>query len=121
MTRDISAYRTHIERALAYGDDTHTYADVQEMVAAGRAVFWPGPASCVVTETILGPRRKSLHFFLAAGKLSELEIMAPHLLEWGRSEGCTRATLIGRPGWQRSFLTRTGWSVSPLILMGKDL
>lgn len=118
---EFQRFRPHIEAALSYGDDTHTFADVQEMVAAGRAVFWPGPASCIVTETVLDPRRKSLHFFLAAGKRSELEIMTPYILEFGRQEGCTHATLVGRKGWQRSFLARTGWEVSPVVYMTKTL
>ncbi len=116
--------RPHIEAALGYGDDTHTFADVQEMVAAGRAVLWPGPAgssTCVVTETVLDPRRKSLHFFLAAGRMAELEIMTPFILDWGKSEGCSHATLVGRKGWQRSFLARSGWNVSPIVLMSKAL
>ena len=118
---DLQRFRPHIEAALSHGDDTHTFADVQDMVAAGKAQFFPGPASCVVTELVLDPRRKSLHFFLAAGRMAELEIMAPHILEFGRREGCTHATLIGRKGWQRSFLARTGWTKSPLILMERDL
>lgn len=120
--RDIERFRPHIEAALAYGDGTRTYDDVAEMVAAGHAVFWPGPASCVVTETIIEPRAKTLHIFLAGGCMSEIEIMAPHILAWGKSEGCTLATLLGRPGWKRSFLTRTGWNVvADLVSMSKPL
>ena len=119
--RDITRWKSYIERALAYGDGSRTYDDVAEMVAAGRALLWPGPASCVITETILEPRSKSLHFFLAAGEMRELEIMAPHILAWGKSEGCTTASLIGRKGWTRSFLARTGWRQLPLVIMQKDL
>ncbi len=121
MTVDLVAFRPYIESALAYGDDTHTFADVQDMVAAGKAQFWPAPSSCMVTELVLDPRRKSLHFFLAAGKMSELEIMTPHILEWAKSEGCTHATLTGRRGWQRSFLSRTGWTTDPTVMMHKAL
>ncbi len=118
---ELLRFRPHIEAALAHGDDTHTFADVQDMVAAGKAVLWPGPASCIVTETVLDPRRKSLHFFLAAGRMAELEIMTPYILDWGKSEGCSHATLVGRKGWQRSFLSRTGWNVSPIVYMTKAL
>lgn len=118
---ELQRLRPHIERALSYSDDTHLYDDVAEMVSADRAVLWSGPDSVIVTETILDPRRKSLHFFLAAGQMAELEIMTPHILEFGRMEGCTKATLIGRKGWQRSFLSRTGWSPSPLVMMEKTL
>lgn len=118
---EIERFRPHIEAALAYGDGTRTYDDVAALVAAGQATLWPGPASVVITETVLEPRSKTLHFFLAAGKMAELEIMTPHILDWGRSHGCSNATLIGRKGWQRSFLTRTGWRVAPVILMETTL
>jgi tRNA A37 threonylcarbamoyladenosine synthetase subunit TsaC/SUA5/YrdC len=91
------------------------------MVAAGHAQFWPGPESLIVTETIAYPRRKHLHFFLAAGVRRELQAMTPYILDEGRSQGCTKATLIGRKGWQRTFLRDTGWTVSDLVLMERDL
>ena len=118
---DISAYRTHITNAISYSGGTHQYEDIAEMVAAGHANYWPGPDSIVVTETITHPRARILHFFLAGGVMRELQAMAPHILDWGRSQGCTRATLIGRRGWERTFLSRTGWRKSDLILMEKDL
>jgi hypothetical protein len=95
--------------------------DVQEMITAGRAHLWPGPASAIVTELVSYPRQRHLHFFLAAGVRRELEAMTPLLLQWGREQGCTKATLVGRPGWQRTFLKDTGWRVRPLIYMETDL
>lgn len=118
---ELQRFRPHIEAALAYSDATHGWEDVAEMVAAGNAVFWPGPDSVIITETILDPRQKSLHFFLAAGRMSELEIMTPHILAWGKAQGCTKATLAGRKGWQRSFLSRTGWTPAPIVVMHKTL
>lgn len=117
----LSHFRSHIEAALSHGSATHTYEDVAEMVAAGHAQFWPGPASVVVTETIAHPQAKRLHFFLAAGVRRELEAMTPGILDWGRSVGCTRATLMGRKGWTRTFLKDTGWNASDLVLMEKAL
>lgn len=118
---DFSDYRTHIAAALVHAGDTHSVDDVAAMIAAGHAQFWPGPASCVVTQVIVDPKITSLHFFLAAGVLRELRAMTPHILDWGRMQGCTKATLCGRKGWARSFLTARGWTVSPLILMETSL
>lgn len=118
---DISRFRPHIEAALSYSGGTHQYEDVAQMVAAGHANFWPGPASLAVTETIQHPRQKILHYFLAAGNRRELHAMEPFISEWGKLQGCSKATLVGRKGWQRTFLTEQGWSVSDLILMEKTL
>lgn len=120
-TLALPAYRGHIEDALVYADATHTYDDVVSMVAAGRAQFWPGPASCIVTEIIDYPRKRVLNLFLAGGTLAELEAMLPFVLDWGRSQGCQSAAFIGRRGWLRSFATTAGFREAPLTLMEKSL
>ena len=116
-----SRYNRYLALALAHAGDTHSVADVHAMIAAGHAQLWPGPASVIVTEIITHPRQRLLNFFLAAGVRRELEAMTPIVLDWGRAQGCTRATLVGRKGWQRTFLARDGWRVSDLIIMEKDL
>jgi hypothetical protein len=118
---DISAYRAHIVAALSYSGDTHQYDDVVEMITAGRAHYWPGPGSVVVTEIVEHPRESILHYFLAAGTRRELQRMEPLISQWGRTQGCSKATLIGRKGWQRTFLKAHGWTVSDLIVMEKPL
>lgn len=118
---DISRFRPHISAALAYSGGTHQYEDVAEMIAAGRANLWPGPESVIVTEVIQHPREKHLHFFLAAGNRRELAAMHPLVCDWGRAQGCTKASLVGRKGWQRTFLAGAGWRVSDLILMERAL
>ena len=101
-----------LEQALTYAGGTHTMDDVVEAIEAGSMLFWPGTNSAIVTEIGVYPRCKVLHFFLAGGDLAELEAMVPSILAYGRSQGCTKATLAGRPGWGRSFLSRTGWKVT---------
>lgn len=115
---DFSRFRAHIQSALDHAGDTHSVDDVEQMVAAGHAQFWPGPASLVITETITHPQKKLLHFFLAAGVRHELDAMTPHLLDYGRSIGCHRATLVGRKGWTRRL---PDWQASDLVLMSKEL
>lgn len=117
----LERFRPHIEAALSYAGESHRYEDVAEMVSAGRAMFWPGPDSVIITETIEHPRSRVLHFFLAGGRLPELRAMTPLILDWGRSQGCTHASLLGRRGWQRSFLAHQGWTTSALVLMETTL
>lgn len=120
LSSDIRDYRPYIQAALEYGGMSHTFEDVCEMVSSEKAQFWPMPHSAIVTEIIEHPREKILHFFLAGGNLAELEAMTPVILDWGKSIGCTRASLIGRKGWERTFLTRTGWE-SGLVVLEKSL
>lgn len=113
--------RPYIEAALQYSGGTHTYEDVAAQISEGRLQFWPGVNSAVVTEIVEYPRKRTLHFFLAGGNLPELRAMYPGILEWGKANGCTAATLAGRKGWVRSFLVKDeGWNES-LVVMMKDL
>jgi hypothetical protein len=117
----LNRFRKQVEAALEYAGESHRFEDVVEQVAAGQLQFWPGPASLIVTEIIEHPRNKVLHFFLAAGIQSELAAMAPLILEWGKLKGCSKAAMLGRKGWQRSFLADTGWITSDLVIMEKPL
>lgn len=118
LAADFAQCKDEILRALEYTGGTHTLDDVWEAVVAGKLQLWVAPHSVMVTEIEQYPRCRTLHFFLAAGKLEELEAMYPVVMEWGKKEmGCDRASLAGRPGWARSFLTKkNGWLSSHLVL-----
>lgn len=120
MTVDISAHRKYIEAALEYAGGTHAVEDIQAGINAGSLQFWPGPNSAIVTEIIEYPRQRALNFFLAGGTLPELEVMVPHIEQWGRERGCTIAVFTGRPGWERTFLKNGGWR-SKLAVFEKGL
>ncbi len=108
MTPNIHDYREMIEAALEYGGGTHTFKDVVDLVATGRAQFWPGAASVGVTEIVVFPRKKTLNCWLAAGDMDELMVMMQYAKEWGSSQGCDAMTMSGRMGWQR-VLNKHGW------------
>ena len=121
MTPRLDDFKDLIERALEYSNGTHGFADIRGMVLRGEAHFWPGVNSCIVTEFISSPGKQFLNFFLAAGHLGELEAMTPLILEWGKMNGCTHALLTGRKGWERTFLSKTGWHKEDVIVMEKTL
>lgn len=116
-----SRYRRQIEAALKYTHGSHTFDDVCELVAQGKLQFWPGPHSVIMTEILQFPRYRAVNFFLAGGVMEELMAMEPRVLDWAKTQGCTRAVLSGRKGWERSFLTRTGWEVQELVVLEKSL
>ena len=100
----------HIEAALEYSAGTHTLQDVAQGVEENRFQVWPGVKSVVITEIIVYPRLKNLHFFLAGGDLDELKRMRSHIEAWGKQIGCTRVTLAGRKGWARTLLADEGYA-----------
>ena len=102
--------RHHVEAALEYSGGTHNFDDVAEMVGDHRLQLWPASNSVVLTEIIVYPRLKNLHYFLAGGDLDELSRMRPLIESWGKSIGCTRVTLAGRKGWAKTFLKDEGYS-----------
>jgi len=102
--------RHHVEAALEYSGGTHNFDDVAEMVEKQQLQLWPAKDSVVLAEIIDYPRLKNLHYFLAGGDLDELSRMRPMIESWGKSLGCTRVTLAGRRGWQKSFLKDEGYS-----------
>jgi hypothetical protein len=108
--------RHHVEAALEYSGGTHHFGDVTEMVKQNKLQVWPAVNSVVLTEIIVYPRLKNLHYFLAGGDLDELSRMRPMIESWGKSIGCTRVSLAGRRGWAKTFLKDEGYSPQWTVL-----
>lgn len=123
---DFQPYSGYIEKALKYAGGSHTVEDVFHLIATGHAQFWPGERSVIITEVIQQPQKRILNFFLAGGEahadaLEEISRMEPVICAWGQSQGCSSATFCGRPGWQRTFVARAGWSKSDMVILEKPL
>jgi hypothetical protein len=112
---DFWRLRKHVEAALEYSAGTHTIDDVAQGILDGKLQCWEGKESIIITEIVVYPRLKDLHYFLAGGDLDEISHMEPIVTAWGKSLGCTRVSIAGRKGWQKSFLKERGyepkWSV----------
>ena len=117
---DLQRLRHHVEAALEYSGGTHGIEDIAEGLKKGRFQLWPADDSVVITEIIVYPRLKNLHFFLAGGDLDELRLMRPLIESWGRDMGCTRVSLAGREGWSKTFLRDEGYRPKWFVL-SKDL
>ena len=106
-----------LQKALDLAGGTHTMDDVVEQIAAGDAQLWTDGESVVVTEIHQTPRKRVLHFWLAAGNLDAVVRLSDQATEWGKTMGCEMATLVGRRGWERAL---TGWTPT-LTLMRKEI
>lgn len=109
-----------LDAALAHAGRTHSLADVQDLVAAGDARFWSGRGCALVAAVEQDPGERRLLIWLAGGDREELENSLLPLAEaWGRIEGCRRAVVIGRAGWERALKSK---GYAPLArLIAKEL
>jgi hypothetical protein len=116
VSDDFDRLSPQIASALVYAKGSHTLEDVRQAIEGGNAQFWPGMESAIVTEVVRTPQRMELHFWLAGGNMDELETMYPAIVEWGKRIGCTAARMVGRRGWERTWLTKhAGWKPSAMI------
>lgn len=106
-----------IAQALEHAGGSHTLADIKAGVQSGAYQQWLGEHSVIITEIVQVPQYKILRFFLAGGDLSEIERMAPGIMFWGFRQGCVKAELIGRFGWQRTKAAhRQGWKPVGVVM-----
>jgi hypothetical protein len=96
-------YRPMIEAALRYAAETYAYDDVVNAVQTGEMFFWPAQESFLVTEVAQFPRKRTLHIFLAGGKLSEVKSMDESLVAYANFLDCDAISLSGRPGWEKAL------------------
>lgn len=92
-----------LEAALAHEGVGRSVEDVLERIKSGDAQMWAGKAAFHITEIIIYPNRKTLHVWLSGGDMGELIEMAPKLMAWGKSMGCSHASIEGRAGWERKL------------------
>lgn len=95
--------RAWIEDALEYSGGLYSLEDVRQGIAEGKQVLWPGRHSVCIAEINRYPQAIAVNILLGGGDLTELLEMAPHVLDWGRANGATVATIYGRPGWSKVF------------------
>ena len=110
-----------IQRAINKAHDETDLDAVREEVTTGKAQIWPTPNACLITQMHnLKNGKRVLHLWLAGGNKTELLKLYEHFVEpWGKSQGCTRMTISGRPGWLRAM---KAMGVKPLyMVMGKEL
>lgn len=108
-----------LEEALEHGGNTHGIEHVLGAIRRGSAQLWIQGDNCLVTQVLPEPRALVLHFWLACGTLDGTIDLSNKVMEWGREQGCSVATLAGRSGWARA-LKAEGWN-HQLVLMGKKL
>lgn len=111
---------SYICAALNYSHDTFSLQDIADGVHRGDLQLWPGPNSAVITQIVQYPLKKVIHVFLAGGNMDEVKKLENNLTVWGKSQGCQAVTLVGRPGWTKSFLKNIGYKCTQ-VQMFKEI
>ena len=101
--------RQWIENALEYSNETFNIIDIADGMAHGDLQLWPAEKGVIVTQITSYPRKKVIHCFLAGGEMDDVMKLEKDVVRWGKSQGCQAITLVGRPGWAKSFLTDIGY------------
>jgi hypothetical protein len=100
---DFDRLKDEIQSALEFSAGTHTIEDVWDGIQKNDFQLWTGIKSVIITEIVVYPRKKNLHFFLAGGDLDEIKIMRVFIEQWGKSIGCSMASICGRRGWEKAL------------------
>lgn len=73
-----------------------------EQVLAGTWRCWGTDKAAILAELREYPTgAREVHGVAAVGDLPEIIALIPKAEEWGREEGCVRAVIESRPGWER--------------------
>jgi len=84
--------------------DEHLYPAewLDKRVESGRAQFWCNDAGAILAEIRQYPSGvKEVHGLVAAGDLEAIRALIPQAEQWGRTKGCTRASISSHPAWAR--------------------
>lgn len=111
-----------LQAALDTARDDRTLDDIFYAVCVDEMQFWPGEDSAVVTQLLDHPNgRRECNVLLAGGSLATLQKMLVEIERFARANTATVMTVLGRKGWERSFLTRDAGYRPVATFYRKDL
>ena len=90
----------------AKGTDARTYPIewLDWMLDYAKARFWESDEAAIVAEIRKFPTGLTeVHGLIAAGTIEGVKALIPLAEQWGREEGCFRASITSRPGWAKAL------------------
>jgi hypothetical protein len=99
------------------GDSLLKIADIEEQLAKGEAILWPGSRCAIVSEFVTYPSgERASQVMSAGGDLDEILSMVPGMEAFARLNGCNQSTVEGRRGWEK-VLKAGGYSFLSIKLV----
>lgn len=102
----VEAMREPLTEAISLMGGVTDFNGVRGDVAAGRLQVFATGGSILLAEVQQYRLAKVLQLCYGAGALHEMEPWFEKVLEWGKEQGCTKVVMVGRRGWERTFLGR---------------
>jgi hypothetical protein len=116
MEEALQKAKPFMEEALKHGTGQLEWSDIVREVILGNMLLWFGDKSCLLSQFVEFPRKKSLHILLASGELEELKRMVDEsIVPFAKHNNCDDMTLIGRKGWKK-VLTDIGFNEKHITL-----
>lgn len=103
LQEDFAAAAPHIASALERSGNTHHLNDVYHLLLNKEAALFVGEKSAVVTQEMILPVGRQLHFWLAGGDLDELVEIEADVEAAAREKGIKRFSIVGRKGWRNKL------------------
>ena len=103
LQEDFAAAAPHIASALERSGNTHHLNDVYYLLLNKEAALFVGEKSAVVTQEMILPVGRQLHFWLAGGDLDELVEIEADVEAAAREKGIKRFSIVGRKGWRNKL------------------
>ncbi len=94
--------RPLLAKALERSDE-YSLGDVLHFAYEGTWDMWHGDNSVAFTRLARYPQHTALVIILAAGELEEIVQLEPHVVAWGKQQGCKYVEVYGRRGWARAL------------------
>lgn len=95
--------RNKIQAALDRAGNVLLIEDLYALALVGDVQIWMSDdnSGIIFTEIVCYPRLKTVRGIVAAGRMQAVLSLVPVISRWALTMGCTKAELIGRPGWAR--------------------
>lgn len=115
----LCAYLDFREDFAALDPDRYPVDYIDHQVASGAWRCWGNAHAAILAEIKTYPSGlREVHGVAAAGDLQAIIELIPLAEEWGREQGCVRAVIESRPGWERALPKE--WELHQ-VAMRKDL
>jgi len=102
--------------ALEHSGSVDSIIDVRQAVREGKCQLFVHESGAAVTMVDDTARVPTLQVWLMGGDMKAAEEMLPDFEMMAGMLGCKKLSLLGRTGWQKTFLTKVGFKITAVVM-----